>query len=151
MLKEYLGKNYGYNESIFINEIRLEGLSDNALCQYFKRMMGSGVLARSSENAGLLQFLDAVSQAEKYSEFSDSETGILLKNYAKQQKYLYLFHKSERHSSKMREKYAAAIERLVATFLLFILEISLIFVRILLGRYNRKRLHAASVPHCTRC
>ena len=33
----------------------------------------------TSENAGLLQFLDAVSQAEKYSELSDSDTGILLK------------------------------------------------------------------------
>ena len=41
----------------------------------------------TSENAGLLQFLDAVSQAEKYSELSDSGTGILLKNYAKQQNY----------------------------------------------------------------
>ncbi len=41
----------------------------------------------TSENARLLQFLDAVSQAEKYSELSDSETGILLKNYAKQQNY----------------------------------------------------------------
>lgn len=41
----------------------------------------------TSENAGLLQFLDAVSQAEKYSEFSDLETGILLKNYAKQQNF----------------------------------------------------------------
>lgn len=41
----------------------------------------------TSENAGLLQFLDAVSQGEKYSELSDPETGILLKNYAKQQTY----------------------------------------------------------------
>ena len=31
--------------------------------------------------------LDAVSQAEKYSELSDSDTGILLKNYAKQRNY----------------------------------------------------------------
>ena len=38
MLKEYLEKNYGYNEPIFINEIQLDGLSDNALRQYFKRM-----------------------------------------------------------------------------------------------------------------
>ena len=177
MLKEYLEKNYGYNEPIFLNEIRLEGLSDNALRQYFKRMLGSGDLARfdtgiyylpkvsrllkksyldpmkviirkyiqsttetygyfagaafanqiglttqmpatleivtskestkgrtitvgfqavrlkrpvttiTSENAGLLQFLDAVSQAEKYSELSNSDTGILLKNYAKQRNY----------------------------------------------------------------
>ena len=177
MLKEYLEKNYGYNEPIFLNEVRLEGLSDNALRQYFKQMLGAGDLARfdtgiyylpkvprllkksyldpmkviirkyiqsttetygyfagatfanqiglttqmpatleivtskestkgrtvtvgsqavrlkrpataiTSENAGLLQFLDAVSQAEKYSELSDSDTGILLKNYAKQQNY----------------------------------------------------------------
>lgn len=177
MLKEYLEKNYGYNEPIFINEIQLEGLSDNALRQYFKQMLGAGDLARfdtgiyylpkvprllkksyldpmkviirkyiqsttetygyftgatfanqiglttqmpatleivtskestkgrtvtvgsqavrlkrpvttiTSENAGLLQFLDAVSQAEKYSELSNSDTGILLKNYAKQRNY----------------------------------------------------------------
>ena len=177
MLKEYLEKNYGYNEPIFLNEVRLEGLSDDALRQYFKQMLGAGDLARfdtgiyylpkvprllkksyldpmkviirkyiqsttetygyfagatfanqiglttqmpatleivtskestkgrtvtvgsqavrlkrpataiTSENAGLLQFLDAVSQAEKYSELSDSDTGILLKNYAKQQNY----------------------------------------------------------------
>ena len=177
MLKEYLEKNYGYNEPIFINEIRLDGLNDNALRQQFKRMLGSGDLARfdtgiyylpkvsrllkksyldpmkvivrkyirstteiygyfagatfadqiglttqmpatleivtskestkgrtvtvgsqavrlkrpataiTSENAGLLQFLDAVSQAEKYSELSDPDTGLLLKNYAKQRDY----------------------------------------------------------------
>ena len=177
MLKDYLEKNYGYNEPIFINEIQLDGLNDNALRQYFKRMLKSGDLARfdtgiyylpkasrllkksyldpmkviirkyiqsttetygyfagatfsnqiglttqmpatleivtskestkgstvtvgsqavrlkrpataiTSENAGLLQFLDVVSRAEKYSELSDSDTGILLKNYAKQQNY----------------------------------------------------------------
>lgn len=42
-------------------------------------------LRRTLKNAELLQFLDAVSQAEKYSELSDLETGILLSNYAKQQ------------------------------------------------------------------
>lgn len=177
MLKEYLEKNYGYNEPIFINEIRLDGLNDNALRQHFKRMLKSGDLARfdtgiyylpkasrllkknyldpmkviirkyiqstteiygyfigatfanqiglttqmpatleivtskestkgrtvnvgsqtvrlkrpattiTLENAGLLQFLDAVSHAEKYSELSDSDTGVFLKNYAKQQNY----------------------------------------------------------------
>ena len=30
MLKEYLEKAYGYNEPIFISEIQLEGISDNA-------------------------------------------------------------------------------------------------------------------------
>ena len=46
ILKEYLEKNFGYNEPIFINEIRLDGLNDNALRQYFKRMLKSGDLAR---------------------------------------------------------------------------------------------------------
>ncbi len=177
MLKEYLEKNYGYNEPIFINEIQLEGINDNALRQHFKRMLKSGDLVRfdtgiyylpkvsrllkksyldpmkviirkyiqstteiygyfagvtfanqiglttqmpatlelvtskestkgrtvtigcqtvrlkrsaiavTSENAGLLQFLDAVSWAEKYSELPDTETRILLKNYAKKQNY----------------------------------------------------------------
>jgi len=41
----------------------------------------------TSENAALLQLLDAVSQAEKYSELSALETGNLLRNYAKQQNY----------------------------------------------------------------
>lgn len=31
ILKEHLEKNYGYNEPIFINEIRLDGLNDNVL------------------------------------------------------------------------------------------------------------------------
>lgn len=177
MLKEYLEKTYGYNEPIFIHEIQLDGMNDNALRQYFKRMLKSGELARfdtgiyylpkasrllkksyldpmkvimrkyiqntterygyfagatfanqigltsqmpatleiitskestkgrtvtigtqtvrlkraattvTSENAGLLQFLDGVSQAEKYSELSDAETRALLKNYAKRQNY----------------------------------------------------------------
>ena len=46
MLKEYLEKNYGYNEPIFINEIQLEGINDNALRQHFKRMLKSGDLVR---------------------------------------------------------------------------------------------------------
>ena len=43
MLKVYLEKNYGYNEPIFINEIQLDGLNDNALRQYFKRMLGQAI------------------------------------------------------------------------------------------------------------
>lgn len=46
MLKEYLEKTYGYNEPILISEIKLEGLNDNALRQYFKRMVKSGDLIR---------------------------------------------------------------------------------------------------------
>lgn len=177
MLKEYLEKTYGYNEPIFISEIQLDGMNDNALRQYFKRMLKSGELARfdtgiyylpkasrllkqsyldpmkviirkyiknpeetygyfsgamaanqiglttqmpavleiitskestkgrtvtigtqtirlkrpaveiTSQNAGLLQFLDIITQAEKYSEFSEAETKSILKNYARKQNY----------------------------------------------------------------
>ncbi len=44
MLKEYLEKTYGYNEPILISEIKLDSLNDNALRQYFKRMVKSGDL-----------------------------------------------------------------------------------------------------------
>lgn len=177
MLKEYLVKTYGYNEPIFISEIKLDGVNDNALRQYFKRMIKSGELARfdtgiyylpkasrllkksyldpmkviirkyiknaeeiygyfsgatfanqiglttqmpatlevvtskestkgrivtvgsqmlrlkrpsieiTSENVRLLQFLDAVSQAEKYSELSESDLGKFLKKYAQEQNF----------------------------------------------------------------
>ena len=177
MLKEYLERTYGFNEPIFISEVRLEGVNDNALRQYFKRLVRSGDIERfdtgiyylpktsrllkksyldprkviirkyikntkevygyfcgatfanqiglttqmpavleivtskestkgrivtvgsqtlrlkrpaveiTSENASLLQFLDVVSQAEKYSELSKPETGALLKRYAQKQNY----------------------------------------------------------------
>ena len=41
----------------------------------------------TDENAGLLQFLNAISQAEKYSELTDEETGRVLRKYARQQNY----------------------------------------------------------------
>ena len=177
MLKEYLEKDYGYNEPIFISEIQLEGISDNALRQYFKRMVQSGDIIRfdtgvyylpkasrilkksyldpmkviirkyiknagetygyfsgatfanqiglttqmptvleivtsrestkgrivtvgsqkvrlkrpsieiTSENAGLLQLLDIVSQAKLYSEYSEQKTGEILKRYVRNQRY----------------------------------------------------------------
>ena len=177
MLKEYLEKAYGYNEPIFISEIQLEGISDNALRQYFKRMVQSGDIIRfdtgvyylpkasrilkksyldpmkviirkyiknagetygyfsgatfanqiglttqmptvleivtsrestkgrivtvgsqkvrlkrpsieiTSENAGLLQLLDIVSQAKLYSEDSEQKTGEILKRYVRNQRY----------------------------------------------------------------
>lgn len=177
MLKEYLKKAYGYNEPIFISEIQLEGISDNALRQYFKRMVQSGDIIRfdtgvyylpkasrilkksyldpmkviirkyiknagetygyfsgatfanqiglttqmptvleivtsrestkgrivtvgsqkvrlkrpsieiTSENAGLLQLLDIVSQAKLYSEYSEQKTGEILKRYVRNQRY----------------------------------------------------------------
>lgn len=177
MLKEYLEKAYGYNEPIFISEIQLEGISDNALRQYFKRMVQSGDIIRfdtgvyylpkasrilkksyldpmkviirkyiknagetygyfsgatfanqiglttqmptvleivtsrestkgrivtvgsqkvrlkrpsieiTSENAGLLQLLDIVSQANLYSEYPEQKTGEILKRYVRNQRY----------------------------------------------------------------
>ncbi len=51
MLKEYLEKTYGYNEPILISEIELENLTDNALRQYFKRMVKSGDLVRFDTGA----------------------------------------------------------------------------------------------------
>ena len=177
MLKEYLEKAYGYNEPIFISEIQLEGISDNAPRQYFKRMVQSGDIIRfdtgvyylpkasrilkksyldpmkviirkyiknagetygyfsgatfanqiglttqmptvleivtsrestkgrivtvgsqkvrlkrpsieiTSENAGLLQLLDIVSQAKLYSEYPEQKTGEILKRYVRNQRY----------------------------------------------------------------
>ena len=177
MLKEYLEKAYGYNEPIFIREIQLEGISDNALRQYFKRMVQSGDIIRfdtgvyylpkasrilkksyldpmkviirkyiknagetygyfsgatfanqiglttqmptvleivtsrestkgrivtvgsqkvrlkrpsieiTSENAGLLQLLDIVSQANLYSEYPEQKMGEILKRYVRNQRY----------------------------------------------------------------
>lgn len=177
MLKEYLEKAYGYNEPIFISEIQLEGISDNALRQYFKRMVQSGDIIRfdtgvyylpkasrilkksyldpmkviirkyiknagetygyfsgatfanqiglttqmptvleivtsrestkgrivtvgsqkvrlkrpsieiTSKNAGLLQLLDIVSQANLYSEYPEQKMGEILKRYVRNQRY----------------------------------------------------------------
>lgn len=177
MLKEYLEKAYGYNEPIFISEIQLEGISDNALRQYFKRMVQSGDIIRfdtgvyylpkasrilkksyldpmkviirkyiknagetygyfsgatfanqiglttqmptvleivtsrestkgrivtvgsqkvrlkrpsieiTSENAGLLQLLDIVSQANLYSKYPEQKMGEILKRYVRNQRY----------------------------------------------------------------
>ena len=44
-------------------------------------------VAITSQNAGLLQFLDIITQAEKYSEFSETETRALLRNYVRKQNY----------------------------------------------------------------
>lgn len=46
MLLNYLKETYGYNEPIFINEIRFDSLNDNSLRQSFKRMVKSGELER---------------------------------------------------------------------------------------------------------
>ncbi len=46
MLKTYLMENYGYNEPIFLNDLFIEGLSENAIRQSVKRLVASGFLER---------------------------------------------------------------------------------------------------------
>ncbi len=46
MLKTYLMENYGYNEPIFLNDLSIEGLSENAVRQSVKRLVASGFLER---------------------------------------------------------------------------------------------------------
>lgn len=46
MLKTYLMENYGYDEPIFLNNLSVEGLSDNAVRQSVKRLAASGFLER---------------------------------------------------------------------------------------------------------
>ena len=46
MLKNYLMENYGYNEPIFLNELSIKGISQNAIRQSMKRLAENGVLER---------------------------------------------------------------------------------------------------------
>lgn len=46
MIKSYLIKNYGYNEPIFLNDLKIEGLSENAVRQSVKRLVAKGFLER---------------------------------------------------------------------------------------------------------
>lgn len=46
MLKAYLMENFGYNEPIFLNELSVEGLSENAVRQSVKRLVANGFLER---------------------------------------------------------------------------------------------------------
>ena len=46
MLKSYLMENFGYNEPIFLNELSIEGLSENAVRQSVKRLVANGFLER---------------------------------------------------------------------------------------------------------
>ena len=46
MLKTYLMENYGYNEPIFLNDLSIEGLSENAVRQSVKRLVAGGFLER---------------------------------------------------------------------------------------------------------
>lgn len=46
MLKSYLLENYGYNEPIFLNELSIDGLSENAVRQSIKRLVANGFLER---------------------------------------------------------------------------------------------------------
>lgn len=45
-MKSYLMENYGYNEPIFINDLSVEGLSENAVRQSVKRLVANGFLER---------------------------------------------------------------------------------------------------------
>ena len=46
MLKSYLLENYDYNEPIFLNELSIEGLTENAVRQSVKRLVANGFLER---------------------------------------------------------------------------------------------------------
>lgn len=46
MLKTYLMENYGYNEPIFLNDLSVKDLSENAVRQSVKRLTASGFLER---------------------------------------------------------------------------------------------------------
>ena len=46
MLKTYLMENYGYSEPIFLNDLSIEELSENAVRQSVKRLVASGFLER---------------------------------------------------------------------------------------------------------
>ncbi len=46
MLKSYLIENYGYNEPIFLNDLSIDGMSENAVRQSVKRLVASGFLER---------------------------------------------------------------------------------------------------------
>ena len=43
MLKTYLMENYGYNEPIFLNDLTIQGLSENAVRQAVKRLVANGL------------------------------------------------------------------------------------------------------------
>ena len=46
MLKSYLMENYGYNEPIFLNDLTIEGMTENAVRQSMKRLVANGFLER---------------------------------------------------------------------------------------------------------
>ncbi len=46
MIKSYLMDNFGYNEPIFLNDLSIEGLSENAVRQSVKRLVANGFLER---------------------------------------------------------------------------------------------------------
>ncbi len=45
-MKTYLLENYGYNEPIFLNDLKIEELSENAVRQSVKRLVANGFLER---------------------------------------------------------------------------------------------------------
>ena len=63
MLKAYLMENYGYNEPIFIKELSIDGLSQNAVRQSVKRLTAIGFLERYDN--GIYIFRDSMDCLEK--------------------------------------------------------------------------------------
>ncbi|WP_243034737.1 hypothetical protein [Clostridium sp. AM49-4BH] len=63
MLKAYLMENYGYNEPIFIKELSIDGLSQNAVRQSVKRLTAIGFLERYDN--GIYYIRDSVDCLEK--------------------------------------------------------------------------------------
>lgn len=60
MLLDYLKENYSCNEPIFINDIMLDGLSDNALRQGFNRLLKTGQIERFDTGIYYLSKTDSV-------------------------------------------------------------------------------------------
>ena len=81
---------YGYfSGAAFANQLGLTSQMPAVLEIVSNRetTKGCSTIPITDENAGLLQFLNAISQAEKYSELTDEETGRVLRKYARQQNY----------------------------------------------------------------
>ena len=73
MLKSYLLENYGYNEPIFLNHLKIDELSENALRQSVKRLVANGFLEQGYHVDAIGGFGELCKLASKY-------TGIELKN-----------------------------------------------------------------------
>ena len=87
MIKDYLIDNYGYNEPIFLNDLLVEGISENAVRQSVKRLVACGFLERydsgiyyTPKSGGLLgkSYLDpSVVIMRKYVENNSNKYGYI--------------------------------------------------------------------------